>query len=79
MTVYVDNAKIPFRNMLMCHMVADNEVELHKMADKIGLKREWYQGDHYDISLSKRKLALKYGAKQIKFTEYPELSDKMVE
>lgn len=32
-----------------CHMVADTEAELHAMADKIGLRREWYQGDHYDI------------------------------
>lgn len=51
----------------MCHMSADTLDELHEMADKIGLRREWFQISnsglpHYDISLGKKKLALKYGA-----------------
>lgn len=65
MTVYIDDMEIPFRNMIMCHMIADTERELHEMADKIGLKRSWYQDDHYDVSLSKKKLALQRGAKEI--------------
>lgn len=66
--VYVDNAFIPFGRMIMCHMVADTLEELHEMADKIGVNRKWFQNKrmhHYDICKSKRKLAVKYGAKEI--------------
>ena len=49
----------------MCHMVADTEEELHDMADEIGVARKWYQGDHYDICLSKRKLAVEAGAVEV--------------
>lgn len=49
----------------MCHMVADTEQELHAMADRIGVARRWYQGDHYDIALSKRALAVQSGALEI--------------
>ena len=65
MTCYVDNMRAPFRRMLMCHMVADTEEELHDMADEIGVARKWYQGDHYDICLSKRKLAVEAGAVEV--------------
>lgn len=65
MTVYVDNMRTGYRQMVMCHMLADTETELHSMADRIGVKRQWYQGDHYDICLSKRTLALKAGAIEI--------------
>lgn len=64
--VYIDDAKIPYRGMLMCHMFADSIEELHKMADKIGLRRSWFQRgsrlEHYDVCLSKRALAVRHGA-----------------
>lgn len=65
MTVYVDSMRAPLGRMKMCHMIADTEDELHAMADKIGVARRWYQGDHYDIAQTKRVLALRYGAQQI--------------
>jgi len=65
MTVYVDDMKAKFGRMVMCHMIADTEDELHAMADKIGVARRWYQGDHYDIALSKRALAVEAGAVEI--------------
>lgn len=46
-------------------MIADTEAELHDMADRIGVARKWYQGDHYDIALSKRALAVQHGAVEI--------------
>lgn len=46
----------------MSHMVADTEAELHAMADLIGVARRWYQGDHYDVAMSKRALAIANGA-----------------
>lgn len=55
MTVYVDNMRAPYGRMLMCHMIADTVDELHRMADRIGVARRWYQGDHYDICLAKKK------------------------
>lgn len=71
MTVYVDDMRAPYRGMYMCHMIADTDEELHAMADKIGVQRKWWQspektsGSHYDIALSKKALALRYGAVQI--------------
>lgn len=64
-TVYVDNMRSGYRQMVMCHMLGDSESELHTMADQIGVKRRWYQGDHYDICLTKRTMALKAGAIEI--------------
>lgn len=51
----------------MCHMTADSTAELLDMADRIGVARKWiqYQGtwkEHFDIALSKRALAVKFGA-----------------
>lgn len=39
MAVYVDNAKHPYRGMLMAHMWADSERELLAMVDKIRVER----------------------------------------
>lgn len=74
MTVYIDDMHLypigQFRGMKMSHMIADTEAELHAMADRIGVARRWYQGDHYDVALSKRALAVKAGAIEI---TYPQL------
>lgn len=51
-----------------CHMFADNVDELHQLAHKIGLKREWFQDDHvqhYDLTPNKRKAAVEQGAKEV--------------
>jgi len=50
-----------------CHMYADTLEELHDMARQIDHKREWFQGHkleflHYDLTATRRQLALKYGA-----------------
>lgn len=67
MAVYVDDERIPYRRMLMCHMLADTTEELLDMADKIGVQRKWIQcpgtpKEHFDICLSKRAKAIQYGA-----------------
>lgn len=65
MTVYVDDMEAKFGRLVMCHMIADSESELHAMADTIGVARKWYQDDHYDIAKTKRALAVENGAKEI--------------
>jgi hypothetical protein len=50
-----------------CHMWTDGDVEeLHIFAEKLGLKRGYFQNkrtlQHYDIIPTKRKAALKMGA-----------------
>lgn len=71
MTVYVDDMKAKFRRFIMCHMIADTDDELHEMAEKIGIQRKWFQCppehyyQHYDISLTKRKMAVSLGAVEI--------------
>lgn len=71
MTVYVDNMRAPFGRLIMCHMIADSDDELHAMAARIGVARKWWQspqktsGSHYDIALSKRALAVAAGAVEI--------------
>ena len=76
--VYVDNFYITgagnFGRMKMSHMIADTQTELLEMCDKIGVQRKWIQDygtprEHFDIAMSKRKLAIEFGAKEIGFRE----------
>lgn len=76
MTVYVDDVRHKFGNMVMCHLWADTLDELLAMVDTIGVQRKWIQGHptlsfgkhrhaswvHFDIALSKKALAIKAGA-----------------
>lgn len=70
-SVYVDDMRAPYGRLVLCHMLADTDDELHAMADDIGVSRRWWQspkktsGSHYDIALSKRALAVRAGAIEI--------------
>lgn len=54
-----------------CHLMADTLDELHAMADKLGLRRAWYQGPgkashpHYDLTPNKRRQAVVLGAVEV--------------
>lgn len=80
MTVYVDNMRARYGRMVMCHMLADTEAELHAMADRIGVARKWYQAKastpHYDICMSKKVLAIQAGAVEL---TRQELGEKLKE
>ena len=75
MTVYVDDMYTReqgrFGRMRMSHMIADTEEELLAMADRIGVDRKWIQYPgvphrvHFDIAMSKRRLAVQAGAVEI--------------
>lgn len=70
MAVYVDDMRARFGRMVMCHMLADSTSELLGMAMKIGVSSRWIQSqgtykEHFDISLAKRALAVRYGAIEI--------------
>ena len=74
MTVYVDDMyKYPlgeYGRMKMSHMAADSREELYEMVDRIGVARRWIQkpgepGEHFDIALGKRRLAVEAGAVEV--------------
>lgn len=74
MAVYVDNFYVTgggnFGRMKMSHMMADTTKELMEMALKIGMKPEWIQHfgestEHFDVSISRRKEAIKNGAIEV--------------
>lgn len=71
MAVYVDDMyQYPmgqFGRMKMSHLMADSTEELLVMVDKIDVQRRWIQkpgtdGEHFDISIGKRREALAAGA-----------------
>lgn len=73
--IYVDDL-VPhnvFGHLMWCHMIADSIVELNEFAvKKLHLKKEWFQAGsvpHYDITATKRELAIKYGAKTVTIQE----------
>lgn len=71
--VYVDTIGYPYGRMIMFHLLADTLEELHDMVDKIGVNRKWFQNKegypHYDICKSKKALAIKYGATEMRDRE----------
>lgn len=81
MAVYVDDFFVPYRNMMMCHMIADTHQELINMVDKIGVKRKWIQNagtvkEHFDICQTKRKLAIKKGVIPVTARELLEIRNQ---
>jgi hypothetical protein len=73
MTVYIDDmyryAIGEFRGKRMSHMIANEDAELHAVAARIGMKAEWFQGDHYDVPLTLRALAIEAGAVAITYRQ----------
>lgn len=83
MTVYVDEAVWPWKGKKWAHLMADSLDELHDFAKKLGLQRNWYQYNarhaHYDVTESKRELALKLGAKDLAPFEERDLYKKVID
>lgn len=79
--VYVDAPIWPYRGMVMCHMFAERLEDLHAMADRIGVARRWFQNrpgfPHYDISKSKRRLAVQFGALEVDRQQFIQVLSRM--
>lgn len=79
--VTVPSARWPFK--ASCHLYADTEEELHWFAGMLGLKRSWFQTPeetglaHYDLTASKRRLAVALGARQQSIQEAAEFFSRI--
>ncbi|BBX87981.1 DUF4031 domain-containing protein [Mycolicibacterium aubagnense] len=71
MTVYIDDmqrlARVGRLQARWSHLMADTDDELHAFAAQLGLRRAWHQKpgtaiSHYDVTETKRQLALRLGA-----------------
>lgn len=85
MTVYVDDYRVPATigrtRARWSHLTADTPDELHAFAERLGLRRAWFQSKckygkcptiggvcahfHYDVVDAKRTEAISLGAKSI--------------
>ena len=66
MAVLVDQAIWPYRGRRWAHMVSDESYEeLHAFAERLGIPRRAFQGDHYDVPEDYRALALRLGAIEV--------------
>ena len=59
----VDDAIWPWRGRLWAHLVSDSSLdELHAFAERLGIPRRAFQGDHYDVTDELRECAIAEGA-----------------
>src|SRR5918995_1769936 len=58
------DARLPFA--CWCHMATDGSFdELHAFARRLGLRRAWFQRDHYDLPAHGRAAAVALGAEEV--------------
>jgi hypothetical protein len=68
-----------------CYLFSDdtNVEELHKFAESIGLKREWFichpRLSHYELTSGKRVEAINAGADEVTFKEFLEILQTAVQ
>jgi hypothetical protein len=64
--ILVDQAIWPWRGHRWAHLVSDESYdELHAFADRLGIPRRAFQGDHYDIPAHLREAAIALGAEAV--------------
>lgn len=79
MSVYVDELRIfPGQKFTLfsrgsCHLTADSDEELHAFAQRLGMRRAWFQphplANHYDLTPSRRAFAVRLGALEVSAKE----------
>jgi hypothetical protein len=58
------HTRLPFRHW--CHLVSDTDFdELHAFAERLGIPRSRFQGDHYDLPAHIRDEAVALGATEV--------------
>ena len=68
--ILVDPAVWPWRGRQWAHLVSDQSYEeLHEFAERLGIPRRAFQGDHYDIPAELRDEALALGAEPVSARE----------
>jgi hypothetical protein len=68
--VLVDECRWLWRGRRWCHLVSDESLdELHHFAERLGVPRRAFQGDHYDLDEDRRRRALALGAKPVSSRE----------
>ena len=62
------DVSLPFTTW--CHMASDRDFdELHAFAERLGLRRRWFQRDHYDLPAHGRAAAVALGASEVHASE----------
>jgi Protein of unknown function (DUF4031) len=70
LAILVDPAIWPWRDRIWCHLVSDESYdELHAFAERLGIPRRAFQGDHYDLPEDHRQQAIELGAEAVSSRE----------
>lgn len=68
--IVIDRPLWRWRGRRWSHLASDSNVgELHLFAERLGLRREWFQGDHYDLPEERYDEAIALGASPIESRE----------
>jgi predicted HAD superfamily phosphohydrolase len=68
--ILIDDARWWWRGKNWCHLVSDTSYdELHDFADRTGIPRRGFQGDHYDIPEEYRDELIAAGAQHVESRE----------
>jgi predicted HAD superfamily phosphohydrolase len=64
--ILIDEARWAWRGRRWCHLVSDVSYdELHAFADRVGIPRRGFQGDHYDVPEEYRAELIAAGAEVV--------------
>lgn len=81
MTVYVDDAAIPYKGKPRFHLSADSLEEMHAFCARVGINKCWFHRKslypHYDITGEQRDAAIAAGAVAVTKREMPAISKKL--
>ncbi|PRY12886.1 DUF4031 domain-containing protein [Kineococcus rhizosphaerae] len=66
MSVLVDTARVPAHGRWWAHLASDTSTaELHAFADRLGVPRRAFEGDHYDVPVERVPAAVDLGAELV--------------
>ena len=70
MAVLIDEARWWWRDRKWCHLVSDTSLEeLHAFAQRVGIPRRGFHGDHYDVPEEHRDEVVAAGALEVESRE----------